>query len=210
MGGAGQLHWDGMPMSFLLRDVLERAEDLATARKILRDAPRTCEYYYVVSDAKAPDAYGIQATPKRIHFVRPGEAFALLDLPPAPRHDSTNRRVASGRYEESAYSRRLKGESGEIVIYTPPKDTVVISGRSRYDLFCRRLEERYGEVDETALMEMVRRPVSMKGNLHVAIFHPSTGRAWVAVAASDGSPACDQAYVEVRLAAETREGDRDD
>ena len=60
---------------------------------------------------------------------------------------------------------------------------------------------RDGKVDEKALMEMVRRPVSMKSNLHVAIFHPATGRAWVAVAASDGSPACDQEYVEIRLAA---------
>lgn len=199
MGGAGQFHWDGMPMSFLLRDVLERAGDLATARRILADTPRTCEFYYVVSDAKARSAYGVQATPKRIHFVRPGEAFALVDLPVAPARDATTRRVTSGRYEESPFYRRLTGDGGEVVIHTPPKDTVVISGLGRYDAFCRRLQKRFGKVDEKALMEMVRRPVSMRSNLHVAIFHPETGRAWVAVAGTDGSPACDQKYVEIRL-----------
>ena len=42
--------------------------DLESARKIFRNAKRTCEYYYVISDGKTPDAYGVQATPKRIHF----------------------------------------------------------------------------------------------------------------------------------------------
>jgi isopenicillin-N N-acyltransferase like protein len=199
MGGAGQLYWDGTPMSFLVRDVLERAGDLASARKIFRDAKRTCEYYYVISDGKARDAYGVQATPKRIHFVRPGEPFALIDLRPAPRGDSTHRRVTSGKFEEQKFFRRLRGPTGTITIHTPPADTVVISGLDRYALFCKRLEKRYGKVDEKALMEMVRRPVSMKSNLHVAIFHPETLRAWIAVAAPDGSPACNQPYVEIRL-----------
>jgi hypothetical protein len=199
MGGAGQLHWDGIPMSFLVRDVLERSADLETARAILRDAKRTCEYYYVVSDAKVPDAYGVQATTRRVHFVRPGEPFALLDLLPAPAGDSTRRRVATGELTEARYHRRLRGPEGELVLFTPPPDTIVISGRDRYETFCERLAARFGKVDEKALVEMVKRPVSMKGNLHVAIFHPATRRAWIAVAAADGSPACDRPYVEVRL-----------
>jgi hypothetical protein len=186
-------------MSFLVREVLERTDDVPSARKLLRDARRTCEYYYVVSDGNARDAIGVMATPKRLHVVRPGEAFALVDLPPLPPGDSTTRRVAAGKLEERRWTRRLKGPHGEVVLFTPPEDTVVISGRSRFEHFCERLEKGYGKVDEKALMEMVKRPVSMRGNLHVAIFHPSTGRAWIAVAAADGAPACDQRYVEVRL-----------
>ena len=50
MGGRGEGDWDGMPMSFLLRDVMERADTVEEALAILRAAPRTCEYYYVLSD----------------------------------------------------------------------------------------------------------------------------------------------------------------
>ena len=141
----------------------------------------------------------VQSTPKRIHCVRPGEPFALLDLMRAPVGDSTNRRIASGELEENRYFRRLKGPAGSITIHTPPEDTIVISGLDRYTLFCERLEKEYGRVDEKVLMKMVRRPVSMKSNLHVAIFHPKTLRAWIAVAAPDGNPACNQPYVEIRL-----------
>ena len=84
----------------------------------------------------------------------------------------------------------------------PPKDTLVLSGYDRYQHFIDRLLPRFGEVDERALMEMVKRPVSMKSNLHVAIFHPETLEVWVAVAASDGSPACDQPYYRYSLAKE--------
>ena len=71
---------------------------------------------------------------------------------------------------------------------------MVISGPDRYEYFTERLKDHHGQVNETVLMELIKRPVSMKDNLHCAIFHPSTGEAWVAHAASDGSPACDQPY----------------
>ena len=48
-------------------------------------------------------------------------------------------------------------------------------------------------------MEMVKRPVSMKSNLHVAIFHPATLEVWVAVAGPKGEPACNQTYYKFVL-----------
>ena len=36
MGGRGEGDWDGMPMSFLLRDVMERADTVDAALAILR------------------------------------------------------------------------------------------------------------------------------------------------------------------------------
>ena len=60
------------------------ASTLKEALSIFKDAKRTCEYYYVISDAKIPDARGIYATPKQIHFVKPGENYAMFDIP-APR-----------------------------------------------------------------------------------------------------------------------------
>lgn len=59
MGGGGREKWDGMPMTLLIRDALERANTLEEARKIFTETKRTCEYYYVISDSKIPNAYGV-------------------------------------------------------------------------------------------------------------------------------------------------------
>lgn len=78
MGGRGEGKWDGMPMSYLLRHTLEHAKTLDEALKSYQKTPRTCEYYYVVSDGKIPSARGLAATPEKLEIVRPGEAHKLL------------------------------------------------------------------------------------------------------------------------------------
>lgn len=81
MGGDGQGNWDGMPMTLLIRDALERANTLDEAKKIFKETKRTCEYYYVISDSKIPDAVGVGATPENIFFVKPGESNPRLPSP---------------------------------------------------------------------------------------------------------------------------------
>ena len=78
MGGRGEGKFDGMPMGFLFRKVLEEAGSLDKAVDIFRKAPRTCEYYYVVSDGKSPDARGLYCTPERVDVVKPGATHAGL------------------------------------------------------------------------------------------------------------------------------------
>ncbi len=81
MGGGGEGNWDGMPMSFLMRKGMEDADDLDEALAIFRDTPRTCEYYYVISDAKIPDARGLACTPEKFVTLVPGEANGELPVP---------------------------------------------------------------------------------------------------------------------------------
>lgn len=81
MGGRGLGHWQGVPMSLLVREVLEGADDLEEAIAIFRDNPRTCEYYYVISDAKTNEAVGMEASWDKFMVVRPGEKHELLPLP---------------------------------------------------------------------------------------------------------------------------------
>ena len=81
MGGRGEGDWDGMPMAFLMREGLERAKTLDDALSIFRNTPRTCEYYYVISDGKVPDARGLATTPDMFEVVRPNEFHELLDEP---------------------------------------------------------------------------------------------------------------------------------
>jgi isopenicillin-N N-acyltransferase like protein len=77
MGGRGQGEWDGTPMTYLLRDIMERAATVDEALDIFKKAPRTCEYYYVVSD-KSGAMRGLRCTPKELLVLKPGEQNSLL------------------------------------------------------------------------------------------------------------------------------------
>jgi len=78
MGGRGEGNWDGVPMAFLMRQVLEKAKTLDEARAIFQNAKRTCEYYYVIADGKTRTALGVAAWPEKIEFIKQNEAHPQL------------------------------------------------------------------------------------------------------------------------------------
>jgi hypothetical protein len=78
MGGRGEGDWDGKPMAQLVREVMEQAGTLDEAIEIMRKGPRTCAYYYVISDGKTRQAVGIAATPTKFDVVHLGEAHPQL------------------------------------------------------------------------------------------------------------------------------------
>lgn len=77
MGGRGEGDWDGMPMTLLLREIMERAATVREALEILKTTPRTCEYYYVFSD-RTGDLAAVRAVPQEVLVLRPGEQHPLL------------------------------------------------------------------------------------------------------------------------------------
>lgn len=81
MGGGGVGQWDGIPMSFLVRMVLEDTRTLEEAIGVFKDNPRTCEYYYVIADAAADNAVGIKALPDKLEIIRHGETHPQLQHP---------------------------------------------------------------------------------------------------------------------------------
>lgn len=78
MGGGGLGFWSGVPMSFLVREVLEQGKDLDTAVGIFRDSRRTCQYFYVVADGKTNKAVGMEASFGTFSVVKQGEAHPFL------------------------------------------------------------------------------------------------------------------------------------
>ncbi|MBI3866278.1 MAG: peptidase C45 [Planctomycetia bacterium] len=96
MGGRGLGHWAGVPMALLVREVLERGNDLDEAISIFRDSPRTCQYFYVVADGKTNRAVGMEASWDKFQLVQPGEANPLLPTPVA----DTVLLSAGDRYKE--------------------------------------------------------------------------------------------------------------
>ena len=81
MGGNGLGQWDGVPMAFLVREVLETAGDLDAAVSVFRDSPRTCEYYFVIADGKSNRALGMEAGASRFEIIEPNTAHPLLPKP---------------------------------------------------------------------------------------------------------------------------------
>jgi len=78
MGGRGEGNWDGKPMAQLMREVMEKAGTIEEAVEIMRQGPRTCEYYYVISDGKSKRAVGIAATPTTFDTIWAGESHPKL------------------------------------------------------------------------------------------------------------------------------------
>lgn len=107
MGGGGEGKWDGMPMSFLLRDIMERAATVREAVEIMRKTPRTCEYYYVISD-RSRDIVGIYATPEKVDVLEAGAQSPLLPKVP----QETVMMSAGSRAEK--LSERLHAQYGKI------------------------------------------------------------------------------------------------
>jgi outer membrane lipoprotein-sorting protein len=112
MGGRGEGNWDGKPMAQLVREVMEKASTLDEAVAIMRKGPRTCEYYYVISDAKTKSAVGIAATPATFEVVKAGEAHPRL---PHAIKDAVLM-SAGDRYEELA--KRVQASHGKFTADT--------------------------------------------------------------------------------------------
>lgn len=81
MGGDGWGDWDGKPMAQLMREVMERASSVEEGVAIFEEGPRTCEYYYVLSQANPNKAVGLYATPQELRIFYPGVAYERLERP---------------------------------------------------------------------------------------------------------------------------------
>ena len=110
MGGRGEGSWDGMPMTFLMRKAAEEADHLQQAVDIFKNAKRTCEYYYVISDGKIPDGRALACTSEKCDILKPNESHPQL---PHAIEDAVLM-SAGDRYENLA--RLVKEKFGEIDI----------------------------------------------------------------------------------------------
>lgn len=115
MGGRGLGHWKGVPMAFLVREALEKGHDLDAAIDVFRKNPRTCQYYYVLADAKTNRAVGMEASWNVFKVIKPGEKHELL---PSPVKDCALLSAGS-RYEELV--RRAKAGHGKFTAETALK-----------------------------------------------------------------------------------------
>lgn len=209
IGGQGYGYWDGVPMAFLMRSILENAHTLAQAQEILENSPRTCEYYYVISDGNTNTSIGVYATASQIHFLQPSDPYTILAPKELPANFGKNGEhdkffLSPCSVETSPHQTLLfdKEHSLMALIHLQPKDCLLLTGFThpeRYPVLAKRITDHYGLLNAETLMEIIKSPVSRDSNLHNAIFLPAKLKMWVAHAGPNNEPACDQPYTEFDL-----------
>lgn len=206
IGGLGYGSWQGMPMAFLLREILQKATSLDEVKTMLQTSPRTCEYYYVFSDGKTKESIGVYATTHQLQWISPGDSYALIapsNLPANYGQNGDNDKfvLTSCKVENTAYQTLLFENDQRLAMLfrLQPPHCLLLTGYphpERYPVLVERTLEKYGAIDEKALMEIVKCPVARLSNLHTAIFQPSQLKVWIAHAGPNDEPACDQSYQE--------------
>lgn len=209
IGGWGYGFWDGMPMAFLFREVLEKASILEEAKNILTNTPRTCEYYYVLADGKTNASTGVYATSSQIHFIEPGSDYALLAPKNLPANYGTQGDhdkffITPAQIESSEYQTLVSDADNRVAMlyHKQPQNCILMTGFShpeRYPLLVQRVLDSYGKIDEKTLEEIVMCPVARETNLHNAIFLPAQLKIWVSHAGPKCEPACSQPYAAFSL-----------
>ena len=204
IGGLGYGSWKGIPMAFLLREVLQNAGSIEEAKAILQLFPRTCEYYYVFSDGKTNESIGVYATASQLQFFTPGASYALLSPSNLPENYGLNgendKFVLTPCSIETTPSQTLLFEADNkvaMLFRQQPAHCLLLTGFShpeRYPVLVERVLNQYGKLDVSALINLIKSPVSRDSNLHNAIFKPSELKVWIAHAGPNDEPACDQPY----------------
>jgi predicted choloylglycine hydrolase len=97
-----------MPMNFLLREIMENASTVDEALEIFRKTPRTCEYYYVISDKKRNIVGVYSLSGKPIELIKPGEQNPKLP------HIPEDTVIVSGRKRADVISQRIQDSYGKI------------------------------------------------------------------------------------------------
>ena len=114
MGGGGEGKWDGLPMAFMMRRVVEECETVEEAIELMKSVPLTCDYYYVLSDAKGNLAAieAIAETDSPVVVLRPGEEHPKL---PGALDDVVY--ISAGSRAQALYE-KLKENYGQIDVET--------------------------------------------------------------------------------------------
>ncbi len=181
---------EGVPMPFLLRRVLDTAEDLEKAAEIIRDSPRTGGYNYLFADAKAKRAVALETTRSRF-------ALHAIDAEPS---NPFGLRVANAIFR-SDWALDPSVRELQLASRGNPKTPGLESpwGSSAYEVRYRGqgllLERFHGQVDEEIAMAIAR-AIAPETNIQSVVY--AYPRLWVANAKGK-RPAASVKYVGLDL-----------
>jgi predicted choloylglycine hydrolase len=174
---------DGLPLLFLLREVIERAETLDQAVQIIKDTPRTVGLNILIGDAKEPKAVVMEVSAN--HWaIRTADDFIT----------ATNRYAASSMqsYQQAGwYSSALRDERLSEL-------EVEYRGRFNAQVLAAVLRDKFSE--SSVAHEGMVRGIDNANTMASVIFDPTRQLMWVGVQ-DESAPSSDRTLQAFSLAA---------
>ncbi|MDQ7780193.1 MAG: C45 family autoproteolytic acyltransferase/hydrolase [Planctomycetota bacterium] len=161
----------GLPMTFMLREILAKATTLDEGMKLFRELPRTCGFNFILSDGKIPEAVAVEVTHSKIAFFRQDDPAE--NLPPHTPMKCAVRRCNHFISPDLAATQRK--------IYDP-----IVSEQGSwlgYKMITDYFTEHYGALDGQMMIGLCRQYPPTHSCLHQAVLCPTDLRMWVANAA---------------------------
>ncbi len=190
---------DGMPLFFIVRQLLQRCTTIDEAVPMVKSYPRTTGWNFLMTDAKGPTARAMEVDAKNVAVFGPGDAQE--NDPPVhwPMPECVRR---TNHY----LSREMQTRQCERVKIPYLAARAALRGLDtwqRYDSLSRWITDNRGKIDARLARALLQtEPVGGNGNLHSVIFEPGFRRMWVANAgwvADHGEAAWKQHYVFLDL-----------
>jgi len=196
--------FDGLPLMLMMRRVLEKAETLDEAVQVVRDAPPTTGWNFILADGKKPDARAIELDAASCEVYKPmdpneGEQTGHWAMQDAVRR--TNHPIGIKKLEKLvaryAKARGLEIENLEMAI--PLLKTQ--NTWERYDWLGKQIQARPAKMDVPQALELLANgPVNAGNTLHSCVFDPKNQTAYVAIAGWDPpAPAWSRQYTKIDL-----------
>lgn len=162
--------FDGLPMIFLLREVLRRADSLDSGVRVVKESPRTAGYNFIIADGNRPAAAALEVNRSRVVVFGPEDDstpphFPLPDTVRRTNHFADPELAATQR---SPYDPRVSAR-GSWLFY---------QGLSAF------LRRRHGRITDRTVIDQLRLYPPRTPCLHQAVFRPGDGVFWVSQAVS--------------------------
>jgi len=171
MGGRGEGYLEGIPMTFLMREVAERFETTADAVEWIKSVPRSCEYFYVLSDAKTHGAVAIASWSAALAKEK-GLEQDILVLHPGEKIDILPKAI---------------------------EDTCFVASSHYYTTLADRIEAHHGKINPEVAWQIMGEGVARTSALHIVLFMPDTLDFWTAESSVNGRPAYTQPVHKMNL-----------
>jgi len=110
---------DGKTMPFLLRDVLNKASNLADVRRIIKESRPTCSYVFMMSDGKTGEAEMYVRDPDRFVVFKPGD-----EVKEEKDHIPAIENIVYGGHYNEKMTQILSTERGKITPEMLMKDVI--------------------------------------------------------------------------------------
>ena len=163
---------DGLPMVFLLREVLVKSRTLEQAVRIFQESPRTAGYNFIVADGNQPAAVALEVNRSRVAVFHPGDDRTPPHFPIADTVRRVNHFVdpVLAATQRDPYDPRQSSRASWLF----------------YQTLSSFLRQRHGRITETTMVDQLRLYPPRTPCLHQAVFCPTDRAFWVSHATSPG------------------------